>query len=52
MNLTPASEVAALVLSRLRLRQPCSVIRLGDGEGRMLAWPRIDTTAFNRHLRF
>lgn len=32
-------DVAELVADRLRQGRPCSVIRLGDGEGRLLGWP-------------
>lgn len=53
MNLTPASDVAVLVIDRLRARHSCSVIRLGDGEGRLLGWPeRVDQNVLGRHLYF
>jgi len=53
MNLTPAADVAAFVSARLRSRHSCSVIRLGDGEGRLLGWPeRVDMPALAKHLLF
>jgi len=53
MNLTPAADVATLVRDRLRSRHSCSVIRLGDGEGRLLGWPdRVDWNVLGKHLYF
>lgn len=53
MNLTPARDIADLVITALRHKCPLSVIRLGDGEGRLLEWPdRISKEAMDAHLRF
>ena len=52
MRLT-AEEVAMEVCHALSSGLPYSLIRLGDGEGRVIAWPnRISNAMLNRHLRY
>ena len=48
-----AGEVADRAISCLELGVGFSLVRLGDGEGRLLAWPGgIHRAILNRHLRF
>jgi hypothetical protein len=46
-------RVFAAAMDALRNRAPFALIRLGDGEGRMLMWPtRICREMLDRHLKF